>query len=115
MRLGIEDHFIQREEIVRRKEEVQVLERLGLSRVLASISTPTSKPTSGLQTEPFVSGCRLTNQKLSMLSRITGGMTLALDKLEKSPFSSSWVYFKNYLNISQPHSRYLTSPVILHM
>lgn len=56
----------------------------------------------------------LTSQKLSMLSRITAGTTFAFFKLE-NPRPSTAVCSMKLRNISQPHSRYFTSPVILHM
>lgn len=106
MRLGIKHDLIQRQQIVRAEEQVEVLERLGL--YTPNISTFTL-PTQG-------SGrVELTSQKLSILSLFGGGTSMTSPTLVNPPPFSTSVCLTNASNISQPQERYSSSPVMRHM
>jgi hypothetical protein len=58
---------------------------------------------------------KLTSQKLSMLSLVGGGTLITSFTLLKPTPSSRAVHSTKLWNISQPQSRYFSSPVMRHM
>lgn len=79
--LGVEHNLVQRNEIALREEQVEILERLGLVKLAQGHPRGTQHP----------KGRSPTIQKLSRLSRTTGGILLASLKLVKPPPSSTAV------------------------
>lgn len=108
MRLGVKHDLIERQQVVGAEEQVEVLERLGLH--TRKISTfPCTLPT------PGPGRVELTSQKLSILSLFGGGTSMTSPTLVNPPPFSTSVCLTNASNISQPHSRYSSSPVMRHM
>lgn len=103
---GVDDDGVEGEEGGGGEEEVEVFEGFGLVG-LVSGEVGQWWLAWGVQVR--------TSQKLSMLSLNNGGISLALDRLVNPAPSSAAVYLTNDLNISQPHSRYISLPVIRHM
>ena len=107
---GVDDDGVEGEEVGGGEEEVEVFEGFGLWIICVSCSLYSKGASQG--------GSRLdklTSQKLSMSSFTTGGISFAFDRLVKPAPSSTALYWTNDLNISHPHSLYMTSPVIRHM
>ena len=92
MGFGVEYDLIERQNVVRAKQQIEVFEGFGL----CDFSIVKRRDMDALL---------LTSQKDSMLSLVLGGTALTSLIDVKPPPSSTMVCFTNASNISHPHSR----------
>lgn len=87
MRLRVDNHLVQREEVVGREQQVEIFQSLRLwgGKELANMFWEEKRYVFAKKQGPP------TSQKLSMLSFVTGGITLAFDRLVNPPPSSTAV------------------------